>query len=76
MTRGPDFGRAAMSDTRWKGAPAGMGYGFAFNDHLQAMTAAAKAKMGIADEATPQAQAKPQAASAPSGKEERRPSKP
>ena len=22
-----------MSDTRWKGAPAGMGYGFAFNDH-------------------------------------------
>ena len=34
-----------MSDTRWQGAPAGMGYGFAFNDHLQALTASAKAKM-------------------------------
>ena len=40
-----------MSETRWKGAPAGMGYGFAFNDHLQAMTAAAKAKMALGDAA-------------------------
>ena len=35
-----------MSERSWKkGAPAGMGYGFAFNDHLQALTAAAKAKL-------------------------------
>ena len=40
-----------MSESRWKkGAPAGMAYGFAFNDHLQALTAAATAKMKRADE--------------------------
>jgi len=56
-----------MSETRWKGAPAGMGYGFAFNDHLQAMTAAAKAKMGASEAAEPkQADTpKPEAGAAP-----------
>jgi len=42
-----------MSETRWKGAPAGMGYGFAFNDHLQALTAAAKAKMAARESGPP-----------------------
>ena len=65
-----------MTDTRWKGAPAGMGYGFAFNDHLQAMTAAAKAKMGIADEAGSAAKSKPVAAGKRPANEDRPPNKP
>ena len=51
-----------MSETRWKGAPAGIGYGFAFNDHLQALTAAAKAKMGVEEPATQPEAPKPAAA--------------
>jgi hypothetical protein len=55
-----------VSDTRWKGAPAGMGYGFAFNDHLQALTAAAKAKMAAKDASAPPEQPDRSTAEAPS----------
>ena len=34
-----------------------MSYGFAFNDHLQALTAAAKAKMAVAASGQPLEQA-------------------
>jgi len=36
-----------------------MGYGFAFNDHLQALTAAAKAKMGVKEPAPRPEEPKP-----------------
>ena len=46
-----------MSETRWKGAAAGMSYGFAFNDHLQALTAAATAKLAAGAPGQPLEQA-------------------
>jgi hypothetical protein len=55
-----------MNKTRWKSAPAGMGYGFAFNDHLQALTAAAEARMGARQADQPAAKR-----AAPTGKTEK-----
>ena len=65
-----------MSKTRWKGAPAGMGYGFAFNDHLQALTVAAEARMGAKAADQPAAKAAAPAASRKAPKDARLPTKP